>query len=160
MNEPLQVFEPLKPAILATSGIAVIIAGLALFTLFYLLRIQWIDQQYRRLFAMLCFFTLIIAVGIAVFGWFTGERIGNVCLFEDRIDSPYGVIEFNEVKDIVMYKEPKRSPLTPQFEQEYNNRLLIMLKSGKNYVFSESNYPVDTMLTVFWDQWKKSEKLQ
>lgn len=156
-EQPLAQFEPYLSGVLATSGLALIVAGLsAVILLLLVLNAGMLNRNYRLLFTMLVFFTLLISSGIGLFNYLTGERTGPVRLFADRLETPYGTFSMDEIRDIQLYIDQDRSPLSQQLVTSTHYRLLLIMQSGKTYSFSDSSYDPEEMIGIIRPAWEKA----
>lgn len=146
MDQAIAIFEPLRSPIFASSSLSILVGGVAAFALIYLLRSHKLERNMRQILSMLAFFILLIAGGMAVFGWTTGERIGKVSILENELCTPYGSFSADEIQNAVIYMDKKKSVLTPQLVTDATKRLLLVMENGKTYSFSEENYEVEPMV--------------
>lgn len=139
------VFEPLTSAFYSPVAFFFLLA-LLVTGIWYYAKKSRVISKYRQLWAMLAFFGLLIALGIAALNWYIGERIGKVTITDTAFETPYGTIPFEEVKEVVIYMDRKSSPFTGFKPTSETRRLLVIDITGKTYPFSEDNYPIEKMI--------------
>mgnify|MGYP001362399357 CR=1 FL=1 len=146
MEQVIAVFEPLRSPLFASSSLSILVGGLSAFALIYLLRTHKLERNMRQILSMLAFFVLIIAGGMAIFGWTSGERIGAVKIYDDHLTTPYGEFASAEIENAMIFVDQHKSVLTPQYVTGASKRLILITGNGKTYSFSEKNYAVDQMV--------------
>jgi len=151
-------FEPLTNPLLGSISLSIIAILLSIAGIVFFTKNRTIERIYRHLFSMLCFFGLMMSLGAAMFGWFFGERVGQVIVHEDRFETPYGEFDYELVKNIVIKKElANNSIISPQLSGNYLNKILLFTETGERFTFSESNYPVRKMIRPMRDTWEKEK---
>lgn len=150
------IFEPLTNPLFGSISLSIVTVVLSLAGIVFFTKNRTIERIYRHLFSMLCFFGLMMSLGAAMFGWFFGERVGEVVIQKDRFETPYGELEYDMVKDIVIKRElATNSMLSPQLSGNYVNKILLFTETGERFTFSENNYPVREMIKPMRDTWEK-----
>lgn len=155
------VFEPLTNPLFGSISLSIIAMLISAAGIVFFTKNRTIERIYRHLFSMLCFFGLTMSFGAAMFGWFFGERVGQVIIHEDRFETAYGELEYDLVKNIVIKKElANNSMIAPQLSGNYVNKILLFTVTGERFTFSESNYPVRKMIKTMRDAWEEKKSKQ
>lgn len=158
MNYPI-VFESLTSPIFGANGLSFIFALLSIAGIVFFTINRSIQVTYRNLGSLLCFFGFMMSAGSAWFGYVFGERIGNVEVYENRFETAYGTVNYDEVKNIIIKKENRKSTMIqPQLSGDYSERMIILTKELKEYTFSEGNYPIRKMMKPMRTAWEASNK--
>lgn len=100
----------------------------------------------KNLISMLLGFIGLIAIGSSVFSFLTSKRIGQVRVYEDRIETSEGTINAKQIKKAYIHES---TPSTPFKLNELGEEALLLLieeKDGQVHVFSEQNYDIQQML--------------
>src|SRR5690606_24753134 len=146
MEQVIAVFEPLRSPLFASSSLSILVGGLSAFALIYLLRTHKLERNMRQILSMLAFFVLIIAGGMAIFGWTSGERIGEVKIYDYHLTTSYGEFTSTEIENAMIFVDQHKSVLTPQYVTGAYKRIILINGNRKTYTFSEKNYAVDQMV--------------
>jgi len=117
--------------------------------------------NYRMLGAMLLFFCFLIGTGMAVFSWWSTRKISEVRIYADRIETPYGIASFDQIKDARIETERDRSFINPNITTGTYRLLLIEETNGKAHILSEENYELRKImekLKIAISDWKAEER--
>lgn len=154
-------FEPLTSPLFSSTVLSLVTFIVSLAGVIFLLSTKKVSKHYRNILSLLLFFACMMSLGSALFGYFFGERIGNVQISESSFDTPYGNLPFNDISNILIKKENiNESLLTPSVGNNYTSRLLIVSKSNQYYFFSAENYPVNKMISPMRKAWEEGTKKQ
>ena len=153
------IFEPLVSPLFSTTSLSILTFLFSLVGMIFFFKTKKVSKHYRNIFSLLLFFAGMMSMGSALFGWFYGERIGQVKVEENRFETAYGAVPFSDVKNILVKKENlSNSLMTPSVSSNYHNRLIIISNSGRFYFFSEENYPINKMIGPMRQAWQTATK--
>jgi hypothetical protein len=113
-------------------GVALLAGGLWL----------WCHKTHRRLGAMLSFFAFIIALSVATLSFWHWRRMVPVRITQNELETSYGKVELSNIKSarIEMFREN-----APMGLRELSRLLYIEGADGTFHVFSELDYPIDSI---------------
>ncbi len=153
------IFEPLVSPLFSTTSLSILTFLLSLAGMIFFFKTKKVSKHYRNIFSLLLFFAGMMSMGSALFGWFYGERIGQVKVEENQFETAYGAIPFSSIKNILLKKESlSNSLMTPSVTTDYHNRLIIISNSNQFYFFSEENYPIKKMISPMRKAWQTATK--
>lgn len=153
------IFEPLKNPVFSTTNLSILFVIASGLATFYIYKSKAIGKHYRSILSMLSFFACIMALGTVFFSWFHGERIGTIKIDKEQLQTAYGNLNFNEIKEVLIKKENKsNSMLVPSLASEKTSSMVIISKENDYYFFSEDNYPVFEMIGPIRKAWQASNK--
>ena len=157
MNEVLYTFAPAHSEDKFTFGLSLGITLISLVGLIYLLKQKNTGYAYRRqmMIAMLVFFSLIISAGIAFFSFWSMEKIGDVLVYENSIQTPYGKADFKNISKAYIEVNTQKPVISGGKSGRSTRMLFIEESSGKMHVLSEDNYKIDKILNKMRDLSKK-----
>ena len=95
---------------------------------------------------MLLFFLFLIAAGTAFFSAWNRIRLGPVNIYTSSIETPYGTIQFDEIRNAKIESNQQPSMINPQLNRRTVKLLIIEERSGKAHIFSEKDYRVQEIL--------------
>lgn len=104
------------------------------------------DRNYRMLGAMLLFFVFLIALSTAVFSFWTTRKIDTVYIYENAIETPYGRVEFSNLKDAKIQTQQQPSLINPSITRSSGRVLIIEEKDGKRHLLAEENYEIQEIM--------------
>lgn len=104
------------------------------------------NRNYRVLGAMLLFFVFLIAAATAVFSFWTTQKIDTVYIYENAVETPYGRVEFSNLKDAKIETQRQPSLINPSITRSSSRVLIIEEEDGKKHLLSEENYDIQEIL--------------
>ena len=148
MNEVLYTFLPTHSEDKFTLGISLGITLISLVGLIYLLKKKSSGDAYRRqmMVAMLVFFALIISAGMAFFSFWSMQKVGDVLVYENSIQTPYGKVDFRSISRAYIEMNTQKPVISGGHSGRSTRMLFIEESSGKMHVLSEDNYKIDKIL--------------
>lgn len=148
MNDPIFTIQADQSTDQLSLLLALIIAGGALLATVVLLRRKTTRDNRTRtlLLAMLFFFAFLIASSTAFFSWLSARRTGPVMIYAEAIETPYGRVSFDNIRNASIEEEKERSLINQNIIKKTTRLLVIEEKNGKAHVLSEQNYPIQQIL--------------
>ncbi len=148
MDTPLHIFEATATKEWTTLIIAVVATLLATTFLIYLRRkpANYYRRHFRQLGQMLMGFVLVISVGSIFGGIFNLTRLKSVKIYEDKVETGYGLVRFNELKYVYLQKNNAKSFIAPSIELDTTYLAYFEEKSGRTYVLSDEHYDVEQLV--------------
>ncbi len=158
MGEALYTFEPDLSDTTMTLWLSLFVAIAALGGAVALYRSKSAasDRNYRMLGAMLLFFVFLIATATAVFSFWTTRKIDTVYIYENAVETPYGRVEFSNLKDAKIETQRQPSLINPSIARSSSKMLIIIEEDGKRHLLSEENYDIQNIMRKLREVEKKS----
>jgi len=160
MEEILKRFEP----VYGNSSFMLwgtIVAGLLFFGLCAWLLFKKEEGQKRQLniiLAMLFFFFGMISLGTSFFTFWTQQKTGPVIVFTDAVETVYGRVSFDQLKNASITTMGNQSRINPQQQRGGSRLLLLEEDNGKAHVLSEDNYDIQQIYNAIKSAVKKWEE--
>ena len=104
------------------------------------------NKRLRQIGAMLVFYGVLIAACTAVFSYWTGVKNIDLVFKETSVETPYGELKYNTVRDARIRTETQTSLANPNLVRGTTQMLVIVETSGKTHVLSEENYDIRAVL--------------
>lgn len=148
MNQVIYTFDPTHQQDQTTFLLALFFALGALAAMFFLLRKPAADgnRNRRLLGAMLLFFVFLIAGSTAFFSRLFMQKLGPVTLYENAIETPYGIVDYPNIRNAYIHIDKQPSMINPSITRKSTRMLLIETKDGSAHVLPEANYPIQEIL--------------
>ena len=151
MEKPLYVFEPLSHGFdtWLVGSLFLALASAAIY--FWFQKKTKLDANRRAVVAMAAAFVGFVAFGTVVFRLYSSYRLQPVRLFNDRIETLYGVAQLRDVRDFYIKREFHYKPMQPNVITDSTRFFFILERNDKTHVLSEGDYPVDSILAKMND---------
>lgn len=148
MEQIIQTFQPTATSDQSSFWAGIMVAILALAGMVFLLLrpAKQGDRNRRLLVAMLSFFVFLIAASTAFFSWWSMEKTGPVHFYAAGIQTPYGKVKFQEIRNAYIHQDKEKSLVNPNVVTRATNILVIEEISGKTHALSEAQYPISQIL--------------
>jgi hypothetical protein len=151
MDKPLYTFEPFKHAtdwvLIGTAFLVTLMLLIA-----YLVKTRAnLDVNRRNIVNMVCFFIGIIAAGTAAFRLISLWKLKPVQIYSNRIETPYGTAQLNNISDFYVKIERRTKPMNPSAVTDSSRYFFLIERSDKTHVLSEGDYQVDSILAKLND---------
>ena len=151
MDKAIYTFEPFKQS---TDWVLVItvslIIGMILGT-WLLNKYVQLDTTRRNIIIMVCFFVGIIAAGTALFRLISLWKLKPVQIYNNRIETPYGTAQFNNIRDFYVKIERHYKPMNPEVVTDSARYFFLIERNDKTHVLSEGDYAIDSVLAKLND---------
>lgn len=150
MDQIIHTYAPTGSYLSQTMVWSIVILGICLISILFLQRRKRSasSKNMYSLGVMLLGFISLLAATSAFFSWLTNERIGEVIVYQDRIETNEGTILASEIKRAYLHQSTPNTPFKLNALGD-TTLLLIFEMSGKvekDFVFSEENYPIKKMM--------------
>lgn len=146
MDSPRFVFDAFSPdfgSLIVPSiwGVVAILAALGVrFT-------QRIEPKIKNALILPMYFLVVLAVGSWGYRFYSIWRLKPLKIFNDRIETPYGVAKMTEIKDYFIRMDKKYQPFTSERAVDSIRFLFIIERGEKIHALSEGDYPIDSVLS-------------
>lgn len=110
-----------------------------------------LDRNQRMLLAMLCYFALLLGVGMAGFSGWSMSKIDDVYINADAVQIGAEEIKIGAIRQAVIKSDRQSSFVNPQMSVSETRLLHIVRKDGKLFVLSEKNYDINGILNAIRD---------
>lgn len=155
--EVLHQFDPNTSNQQLNFWLATLIAVMAFGGLIYLLKRKAANYNQNMLFAMLLFFTFLIASSTAFFTKWSQLKTGKVKLYPNSIETAYGVVTFGQIKKAYLHDNHQSSFINPNVKRKTIKMLIIEEMNGKVHVLSEVDYDINEIFRLLKktiEEWK------
>ena len=95
---------------------------------------------------MLLGFLAVIASGFFLLRLLSQAKLKTVSIYNNRIETPYGEVRLQDIRDYYIKIERKYKPLNPNEITDSTRYFFIHEKSDKTHVLSEGDYLIDSIL--------------
>jgi hypothetical protein len=150
METPLYTYEAAK-SFLDSWLIGSIIITLIGFGLYFFQEKIPVEQRLKNvvgLAAALIGLVAALSLGLKLFSM---ARLKPVRLYRDGVETPYGTVQWREIKDFYIKKETRHKPMQPDVVTDSTRFLFIVERNDKGHVLSEGDYPIDSVLAKMND---------
>lgn len=151
MDKPLYTFEPFKQSIDWVVVLTLALVLLMLFVSFLVKKYSKLDVTRRNIVNMVCFFIGIIAAGTAVFRLISLWKLKPVQIYTNRIETPYGTAQLNNIRDFYIKTEMRTKPMNPNAVTDSSRYFFLLERNDKTHVLSEGDYQIDSILAKLND---------
>ena len=104
------------------------------------------NKRLRQIGAMLIFYGVLMSAGTAVFSFWQNKKIINLEFTEKSVETPYGELKYNNIRDARIRTETQTSFANPNMVRSRIELLMIIEATGKTHVLSEENYDIRSVL--------------
>jgi hypothetical protein len=150
METPLYTYEAAK-SFLDSWLIGSIIISLVGFGLYFFQEKIPVEQRLKHvvgLAAALFGLVAVLSLGLKLFSM---ARLKPVKLYRNSVETPYGTVQWREIKDFYIKKETHYKPMQPNVITDSTRFLFIVERNDKGHVLSEGDYPIDSVLAKMND---------
>lgn len=130
------------------AGLAILLIAVAGLWWNYKRTVSPQQRNMRQLIGMLLGFAALIAAATIFFSWLTSERIQDIKVYADRIESNEGTIFAKQIRRIYFEQSVPQAPF--KLNALADTTLLLVVENvapGKTaHVFSAENYPIQQMV--------------
>lgn len=163
METALHIYGADNSALMTTTVISAVLLVLALAGVYWNSKrsVSYEQRNYRQLWGMLLGFMALLSFVALVFSWLTSQRQGTVEIYSDRLVTVEATIPVKKIKRAYLFNDIPNSRYGNTAGAD-TTRLLIVeehgkMNQGRNYVFSEYNYPVEQMVVEI-NAWLQTQK--
>jgi glucan phosphoethanolaminetransferase (alkaline phosphatase superfamily) len=104
------------------------------------------NKRLRQIGAMLIFYGVLMSAGTAIFGFWQSKKIIDLEFTEKSVETPYGELKYNNVRDARIRTETQASFANPNMVRSRVELLMIIEATGKTHILSEENYDIRSVL--------------
>ena len=146
MNKPLFTFEPFHQSLDLWSIAFMGCIAVSLTVIYFFLNKLKLDSGRRNIIRMLLGFLAVIASGFFLLRLLSQAKLKTVSIYNNRIETPYGEVRLQDIRDYYIKIERKYKPLNPNEITDSTRYFFIHEKSDKTHVLSEGDYLIDSIL--------------
>lgn len=118
-------------------------------------RFESVNKRLQQIGQMLLFYGVLISLGVAGFSFWQNTKTVDLVFKEDSVETPYGVLKYNNIKNAKIQTETMSSLANPNMVRSRIQLLVITETNGKSHVLSEENYPIRNVLGEIRERIKK-----
>jgi hypothetical protein len=107
-----------------------------------------LDRNRRMLLAMLCYFVVLMGVGVAGFSGWNRSRTPSVSIDADALRWGSEVIPIGDIRQAAIENNQQNSFVNPDIAVSSSRMLVIERKDGRRYVFAEGVYDIAGILNA------------
>ncbi len=148
MESSVKVFEQINSAFTNSTmaAIAIFVAASLAFLFVSKRKTAYYRKKDQQLYLLLLAFTMLIALGMGVFSWFSTLKMREITVSKEAIVLPDNTISLKKIKNAYIYLHLEKSGLSSNIIKDTVSMLILEEKSGKTHAISAENYDVDGIL--------------
>jgi hypothetical protein len=150
METPLYTYEAAK-SFLDSWLIGSILISLIGFGLYFFQEKIPVEQRLKNVVGLAAALVGLVAVLSLGLKLFSMARLKPVKLYRNSVETPYGTVQWREIKDFYIKKETHYKPMQPNVITDSTRFLFIVERNDKGHVLSEGDYPIDSVLAKMND---------